>query len=322
MKAPGHSYRKGYTLVQAVRKFGNDKDAEKWFINKRWPDDIRCPDCDSSRISERKNRKPMPFRCRACSKDFSVRTGTVMQSTKLGLSKWAIAMFLMSTNLKGVSSMKLHRDLGITQKSAWHLAHRIRESWTDIKETFGGTVEVDETYVGGLEKNKHESKKLRAGRGAVGKTQVVGVKERESNQVSLEVVKRTDKATLQSIIHRQTEPGAVVYTDEARAYVGMNRHHEVVRHSAKEYVRGMVHTNGLESMWAMLQRGFVGVYHQMSRKHLFRYAAEFEGRHNHRPLDTEDHMAAMVQGAVGKRLRYEDLIGPWYTRLNGQMQLV
>ena len=141
MKAPSRSYRKGYTLVQAVRKFGNDKDAEKWFINKRWPDGIRCPECDSSRISERKNRKPMPFRCRACSKDFSVRTGTAMQSSKLGLSKWAIAMFLMSTNLKGVSFMKLHRDLGITQKSAWHLAHRIRESWTDIKETtFGGTL--------------------------------------------------------------------------------------------------------------------------------------------------------------------------------------
>ena len=148
---PGQAYRQGITLIDAITKFSDEAKAERWFISKRWPDGIRCPRCESNSIHGRKNRKPMPFKCRDCRKDFSVKTGTVMQSSNLTLSKWAIAFYLYSTSLKGVSSMKLHRDLGITQKSAWHMAHRLRETWDIGTQRFAEPVEIDETYIGGLD---------------------------------------------------------------------------------------------------------------------------------------------------------------------------
>ena len=324
LNAPGQAHRKGISLVEAVHRFGDDTEAEKWFIERRWPDGIQCVECDSDRIHTRKpnkRRKTSVFHCNDCKKDFTVKTGTIMHDSRLPLGKWALAYYLFSTNLKGVSSMKLHRDLKITQKSAWYMAHRIRETWTDETAKFAGPVEADETYIGGLEKNKHESKKLRAGRGAVGKTPVVGVKDRATNKVSAEVVESTDKATIQEFVHSKTEPTATVYTDEARAYEGIRRKHEAVRHSVGEYVRQQAHTNGLESFWAMMKRGYTGTYHQMSVQHLDRYVTEFEGRHNQRQLDTEAQMVTMAVGAEGKHLPYASLIGPVETRLNGQMRL-
>ena len=308
--APGQHYRKGITLVEAVQKFGDDAAAEAWFVERRWPNGIRCVECDSDRIHTRKptaRRKTPTYHCNDCKKDFTVKTGTIMHDSRLPLSKWALGFYLFSTHLKGVSSMKLHRDLGITQKSAWYMAHRIRETWDDSAERFAGPVEVDETYIGGKERNKHESKKLKAGRGAVGKTAVVGMKDRDSNRVLATPVTSTDKGTLQNFVTDHTAQNAKVYTDEAAAYKGLPNH-EAVRHSVGEYVRDMAHTNGLESFWALLKRGYHGTYHQMSPKHLDRYVREFEGRHNNRPLDTLDQINRMAQGTVGKRLRYVDLI--------------
>ena len=167
-----------------------------------------------------------------------------------------------------------------------------------------------ETFIGGREKNKHASKKLRAGRGAVGKATVVGAKDRESNRVSAEVVPGTDTATLQGFVHGQARLGATVYTDDHGAYRSMGGfHHEAVKHGVGEYVRAKAHTNGIESFWAMLKRGYQGVYHQMSAKHLQRYVNEFAGRHNIREQDTIDQMHAVVAGMVGKRLMYQELVG-------------
>ena len=323
VSGPGKAYRKGMTLIDVVKKFDTEEKAEAWFVEQHWPDGITCPFCQSTEVSSRPTRKPQPFRCRACRKDFSVKTGTVLHSSNIPLSKWAIGFYLFMTNLKGVSSMKLHRDLGIGQKAAWHMAHRIRETLDTTGGKFAGPVEADETYIGGLEKNKHEWKKLKAGRGAVGKTPVAGVKDRETNQVRTEVVAATDKRTLQNFVIRHTEPTAQVYTDEAAAYHGLPRAHEAVAHSANEYVRWrMAHTNGLESHWALFKRGIEGIYHHVSVKHLSRYSTEFEGRHNRRPLDTAEQMGRMARGASGKRLRYSDLIVDTRMSRTGQLALV
>ena len=221
-------------MIAFMRMFPSDETAEQWFVETRWPDGVECPRCHSDNIQHKTKHATMPFRCRSCRRFFSVKTGSVMQASNIGYQKWALAYYIMTTGIKGTSSMKLHRDLGITQKSAWHLAHRLRESWVDGKGKFEGPAEADEAYFGGLEKNKHKVKRLNAGRGPVGKTAVLGVKGRKTKNVAAEVALSTDKSTVQGFVRRKVREGAKLYTDDSRAYEGMDR--EAVKHSLGEYV--------------------------------------------------------------------------------------
>ena len=310
--APGKHYREGISLIELFERFPNDATAEQWFEEQRWGETgtpSYCPMCGGTdRVGSVPSRKPLPYWCGECRRHFSVRTETVMHRSKIGLQKWAIAIYLWSTSLKGVSSMRLHRDLKITQKSAYFMAQRLREAWSDSPSGMLGPVEVDETFVGGKEKNKHAHKKIRAGRGTVGKMIVVGAKDRETNHVSAAVVGNTDAKTLQGFVGDHAAEGATVYTDDHGGYQGMPFEHETVKHSVSEYVRDQAHTNGIESFWATLKRGYHGTFHHISPKHLHRYVNEFATRHNMRPKDTDAMMAETVSRMVGKRLMYKELV--------------
>jgi transposase-like protein len=299
-------------------------------IGMRWPNGIRCPRCNSENVGDLvltfpKNRKgevrKTPRRvwnCKNCRKQFTVKVGTIFEDSPLGLEKWLPATWLIVNAKNGISSCELERALGVTQKTAWFMLHRIRLAMQDGSiEKFSGRVEADETFIGGKARNMHADKRnkgLVRGRGAVGKVAVMGLLERNSperaSRVKLQVVRNVRRSHLHKEIQKQVEQGSELYTDALASYSGLEEEyiHNVIDH-AECYAKGHVHTNGLENFWSLLKRGIKGTYVSVEPFHLFRYLDEQAFRFNERKGSDAQRFVRAIRGIIGKGLRYAKLTG-------------
>jgi transposase-like protein len=297
------------TLQEAILFFADKETCFNFMVSMRWSDGIAiCPHCENNQTSFLSTRNI--WKCKGCKKQFSVKIGTIFEDSPIGLDKWLTAMWLIANAKNGISSYEIHRAIGITQKSAWFMLHRIRLAMQNGSlDKLSGNVEVDETYIGGLEKNKHESKKLKQGRGSVGKTAVMGLLERKG-RVRAKVIEKTDKATLHTEVKENVEQGSNLFTDEWRSYQGLNADyvHEVINHSI-EYVKGNVHTNGIENFWSLLKRTIKGTYVSVEPFHLGKYIDEQVFRYNERKAKDKDRFIGVLNAVSGKRLTYNQLIG-------------
>jgi transposase-like protein len=308
------------TLQQAITHFGNLDNCLNFIVGLRWPDGVVCPNCGSTKVSFIPTRRLWECKSKHAKRQFSVKVGTILEDSGLGLDKWLCAMWMLANCKNGVSSYEIHRALGVTQKSAWFMLQRIRlamQNGSIMKlGGNGGEVEADETFIGGKARNMHKAVKARriSGTGGRDKTAVMGILER-GGHVRTVVVENRRKHVLQGEVKKHVEEGAALYTDFLLSYEGLasEYQHRVVDH-AVEYVNGRVHTNGLENFWSLLKRGLNGTYVSVEPFHLFRYLDEQAWRYNNRgtkenPVHDGDRFQRALSGIVGKRLTYAEVTG-------------
>ena len=305
------------TLLEAVRYFGNPDNAMVFMVSMRWPNGIICPHCDGLEHSFLQTRRIWKCKNKTCRKQFSVKLGTIFEDSPIGLDKWLPCLWMLANCKNGISSYEVARALGVTQKTAWFMLHRVRLAMQT--ETFGkmkGTVEADETFIGGKLSNMHKGRRALGGHSTyLGKVAVQGLLERHGHDkvssVRARVVPNSGATHIQGGVRENVKRGARLYTDAAAAYKGLDAEyiHEVIDHS-ETYVRGKVHTNGMENFWSLLKRGLKGTYVSVEPFHLFRYIDEQVRRFNDRHMDDLGRFLEVVRGVVGRRLTYDSLTGP------------
>ena len=304
------------TLQEAIVYFSDPVNCREYLVARRWPDGVTCPRCGSKDVLFLEKYSRWHCRAKHDAPQFTLKTGTIMEDSPIGLDKWLMAMWQIVNSKNGISSCEVHRAIGITQKSAWFLDHRIRFALTmGTINKFSGQIEADETFIGGRARNMHSEKRARkiSGTGGKDKTAVMGILERGSkatgSRVRTKVVDNTKKKTLQSEVREHVLAGSALFTDSLKSYEGMAEfQHEVVDH-AVEYVRGEVHTNGLENFWSLVKRGLNGTYVSVEPFHLFRYLDEQAFRYNNRKMEDGERFDIAVRHIVGKRLTWDRLTG-------------
>jgi len=298
-------------LIDLLTYFSDEQVCRDYLEQIRWAGDLKCPykDCGHDHINKYKDGKR--YKCAKCKRQYSVKVGTIFHDSKVSLKKWFAAVYLITSHKKGISSHQLHRDIGVTQKTAWYMLHRVRKALgMKCEDKLEGVVEADETFIGGEEKNKHASKQTigTQGRSLKTKAPVVGVIER-NGELRAEKVKDTRGYNLKTFIIKNVEFGSELHTDEWMGYRGLNRifNHRVVKHNEGQYVIDNTHTNTLEGFWSLLKRGVVGIYHSISEKHLQKYVDEFVFRYNTREY-SEDYRFDVMLNRINNPMSYQQLI--------------